>query len=135
MKFDNDYWHSLDRQYIEKLDVSAKNVGLSTPPMKDQLEGLKTRIFQGASQIELGFMGKAKGSMGQGAPTPEMYGREEREAMRQLARLNEVSTSFNLASCLIASLSSLPYISGVGAPCPMLPLAFPINPSSIWLAP
>ena len=93
MKFDNDYWHSLDRQYIEKLDVSAKNVGLSTPPMKDQLEGLKTRIFQGASQIELGFMGKAKGSMGQGAPTPEMYGREEREAMRQLARLNEVETS------------------------------------------
>src|SRR3989344_792897 len=44
-------------QDIGKLDVSAKNVGISTPPMRDQLESLKTRIFQGASQIELGFMG------------------------------------------------------------------------------
>ena len=97
MKFDNDYWHSLDRQYIEKLDVSAKNVGISTPPMRDQLESLKTRIFQGASQIELGFMGAGKGSMGQGAPTPEMYGKEEREAIRHLARINEVDTSTHVA--------------------------------------
>ncbi len=97
MKFDNDYWHSLDRQYIEKLDVSAKNLGISTPPMRDQLESIKTRIFQGASQIELGFIGAGKGSMGQGAPTPEMYGREEREAIRQLARLNEVETSTHVA--------------------------------------
>ena len=97
MKFDNDYWHSLDRQYIEKLDVSAKNVGISTPPMRDQLESLKTRIFQGASQIELGFMGAGKGSMGQGAPTPEMYGKEEREAIRHLARINDVDTSTHVA--------------------------------------
>src|SRR3989344_5169222 len=62
MKFDNDYWHSLDRQYIEKLDVSA-----------------------------------GKGSMGQGAPTPEMYGKEEREAIRHLARINEVDTSTHVA--------------------------------------
>src|SRR3989344_3746436 len=97
MKFDNDYWHSLDRQYIEKLDVSAKNVGISTPPMRDQLESLKTGIFQGASQIELGFMGAGKGSIGQGAPTPEMYGKEEREAIRHLARINEVDTSTHVA--------------------------------------
>lgn len=97
MKFDSDYWHSLDRRYIEKLDVSAKNLGISTPPMRDQLESLKTRIFQGASQIELGFMGRGKGSMGQGAPTPEMYGNEEREAIRQLARINEVETSTHVA--------------------------------------
>ena len=88
MKFDNDYWHSLDRRYIDKLNVNANTIGISTPPMRDQLESLKTRIFQGASQIELGFMGRGKGSMGQGAPTPEMYGNEEREAIRQLARIN-----------------------------------------------
>jgi len=93
MKFDNDYWHSLDRKYIEKLGVNANTIGISTPPMRDQLESLKTRIFQGASQIELGFIGRGKGSMGQGSPTPEMYGNEEREALRQLARINEVETS------------------------------------------
>ncbi len=97
MKFDSDYWHSLDRRYIEKLGVNANVLGISTPPMRDQLESLKTRIFQGASQIELGFMGKGKGSMGQGAPTPEMYGNEEREAIRQLARINEVETSTHVA--------------------------------------
>lgn len=97
MKFDSDYWHSLDRRYIDKLNVSASTLGISTPPMRDQLESLKTRIFQGASQIELGFMGRGKGSMGQGAPTPEMYGNEEREAIRQLARINEVETSTHVA--------------------------------------
>lgn len=97
MKFDNDYWHSLDRKYIDKLNVNANTIGISTPPMRDQLESLKTRIFQGASQIELGFMGRGKGSMGQGAPTPEMYGNEEREAIRQLARINEVETSTHVA--------------------------------------
>ncbi|GAG40458.1 unnamed protein product, partial [marine sediment metagenome] len=67
-----------------------KDIGISAPPMKDQLEGLKARIFQGASRVELGFTGVGKGSMGQGQPTPGSYGKDEREAMRDLAKLNKV---------------------------------------------
>ncbi len=79
----------MDAEY-QGTGLSPKDIGISTPPMKDQLEGLKARIFQGASRVELGFTGTGKGSMGRGAPTPGTYGKEEREAIRELAKINKV---------------------------------------------
>jgi len=87
VKFSNDYNHTFDKTY------SPANIGISTPPMRDQIESLKARIFQGASKIELGFLGKEKGSAGQGQYTPEVYGMHEREALKLMAKVNDVTLS------------------------------------------
>ncbi len=77
--------------------VKITELGVSTPPFKDQLEALKARIFQGASKVELGFMGQGKGSASQGQYTPESYGFEERRDIRELARVNKIELSSHAA--------------------------------------
>lgn len=122
-KYMGTYTNALDRNYeiidptneiaIERFDVQDSDfegkpmspdfgfkiseLGVSTPPFKDQLEALKSRIFQGASKVELGFMGQGKGSASQGQYTPESYGFEERRDIRELARLNKVELSSHAA--------------------------------------
>jgi len=91
MQFHNDYWNSMDRKAAENMNISPSYVGISTPPMEDQVQALKGKIFTGASNIELGFMGQKKGSMGQRMTTPEMYGKEDREAIRHMAKINEIN--------------------------------------------
>ncbi len=93
------YWHAMDKNaeaayYFSNPLMNAAGLGISTPPMKDQLESLKAKIFQGAKHVELGFMSSPmqKGSA-QGQISPEMHGRQEREAMRELARINKISLS------------------------------------------
>ena len=41
-----DYWHAMDKKAAERYGLTPEVLGISTPPMKDQLEGLKSRIFQ-----------------------------------------------------------------------------------------
>jgi hypothetical protein len=106
VKLDNDYWHALDREAAQKYDVSPNSVGISTPPMRDQIESLKARIFQGVSRVELGFMGTQKGSAGQGAFTPEVYGKHERDALKQMAKVNEVQLTTHAAPS-VAGLSGI----------------------------
>src|SRR3989344_5343233 len=77
--------------------MKISDIGVSTPPFKDQLEALKARIFQGASKVELGFMGQGKGSASQGQYTPESYGTEERRDIRELARLNNITLTSHAA--------------------------------------
>ena len=89
----NEYTHAMDHEKMNTLSIPQDYIGISTPPMRDQLEGMKTRIFQGLSHIELGFMGTGKGSMSQGSVTPEMYGKDQRQAIRELAKINEVTLS------------------------------------------
>ena len=72
------------------IGLSPENIGISAPPFGDQLQGLKAKVFQGASKVELGFMGKGKGSMQGGNTTPEMFGKDERMDMRELAKINKI---------------------------------------------
>lgn len=101
--FGNEYATAMDREKEYNVESSLfgemtpSAIGVSTPPMKEQLESLKARIFQGASRVELGFMGVSKGSMAQGATTPEMYGKEEREAIRELSKVNKIELSTHAA--------------------------------------
>ncbi len=103
--FGEGYYSAMDDKY-QGMGLSPKDIGISTPPMKDQLESLKARIFQGASRVELGFMGRGKGSMQGGNPTPGSYGADEREAIRDLAKLNTVQLSTH-TSPAVGNLSGL----------------------------
>lgn len=93
MKLEENYFHSMDRKFSKDYLISPTTVGVSANPMKDLVQGTKARIFQGAKHIELGFSGRGKGSMGQGSTTPEMYGQEEREAIRDMAKINDATLS------------------------------------------
>lgn len=86
------------------IGLSTKDIGISAPPFGDQLQGLKAKIFQGASKVELGFMGRGKGSMQGGNTTPEMFGKEERMDIRELAKINKIQLTTH-ASPNIGSLA------------------------------
>lgn len=92
MIFNTGYYHPMDKDY-EDIGLSPKNIGVSTHPAKDALESLKAAVFQGASRVEIGFTGTGKGNKGQNSPTPESYGRDERLALKELAKVNEVKLS------------------------------------------
>ncbi len=107
------YYNPLDREYdrgngkeTPLREVELGNIGISTMPMGNQMEQLKARIFQGASAVELGFSGRGKGSMGGQNTTPEMYGKDEREDIRQMADFNKIKLSTH-ASYNIGPLSGM----------------------------
>ena len=93
MKLIENYSHAMERKFAKDYLISPSTLGVSANPMKDLVQGVKARIFQGAQHIELGFSGRGKGSMYQSATTPEMYGKEEREAIRDMAKINKVTLS------------------------------------------
>ena len=101
---ETDYWHSLDKE--SPFRINPKTLGVSTAITKKGIDQLKARVFEGARNVELGFMGKEKGSLGQGGITPEMHTKEEREDIRQLAKINEVDLSTH-ASVAVGSTSGL----------------------------
>lgn len=90
MAFDADYWHALDKQAAQNLDMSAKDIGISYGA-GDVLDSFQTGIRIGAGTVELGFTGRGKGNLGGGATTPEMFGKDKREAIRQFAKINDVT--------------------------------------------
>ncbi len=125
MIFTNAYYTAMDRGYymplqegqgvstegrpyanIEDIGISQKDIGVSAHPGQDQLQQVKARIFQGASKVELGFFGRGKGSFQGGNTTPEMYGKEERIDIRELAKINRVQITTH-ASTGIGSLAGL----------------------------
>ena len=87
MRFDNDYNNTLDG---DNIGVDLRRIAFTTHPAKDQLQETKAKIFQGASKIELAFMGEGKPSLSRGNTTPGLYGREHREALKSIAKVNEV---------------------------------------------
>lgn len=93
----------MDRE-PENWDISAREIGFTTIPNKDQLDELKAKIRLGASKVELGFMGAGK-SRGE-APSPEMYGKDERQAIKELARINDIELTTH-ASFQIEPISGL----------------------------
>jgi len=108
MNFDNDYWNAMDKDPKSKeYSVSGSEFGISHG-IGDVSQGLKANVFAGASQVELGFFGQGKGSRSQATSvTPEVYGKTEREDMRQLAKINEVQLSTHAAA-------TIPNLTGLG---------------------
>ena len=93
--WNTDYWHAMDRSRGKEdiININPSQIGISHG-IGDPLQGLKSNIFVGASQVELGFMGQGKGFRSQPTGwTPESVSRPEREAIKQLAKINEVQLS------------------------------------------
>ncbi len=95
--FGKDYTTPMDRGY----EVGAENytggtglsigeMAISTMVTKDALQNVVAKMREGASAVEIGFMGAGKGDIFSGRIAPESIGREQREAIRELAKLNKV---------------------------------------------
>lgn len=128
MIFNKGYYNPMDREYeiinsmshapqdnigapllgeqpeITRLGLGPKDIGTSALMRESGAQTLQSRIFHGASKVELAFIGTGKGH--REALTPESFTKEEREAMRQLARINKVETSTH-AAVGIAGVSGL----------------------------
>ena len=98
------YWHTMDKEWGPAQAEKIK-LAISTPSMKDQLQSIQARIKQGATAVELGFMGTGKGSAGRGEFTPGTVGIPERKAIRELAKVNDVNVSSVHASMAIQGLA------------------------------
>ncbi len=84
------YWHSMDKdpgQYSGDKFTAGK-LSISTPPFKNQLDSIRARIMQGATNVELGFTGTGKG--GAQNLTPGTLGIAERQAIKEIAKINDV---------------------------------------------
>ncbi len=90
VEFNTSYFHALDKPKIK--EISIGEFGTSAK-MGDALDALKSEINVGAKHIELGFMGKGKGNLGNMQTTPEMFDKLKREELRQLAKINGVTLS------------------------------------------
>ncbi|MEA2035990.1 MAG: TIM barrel protein [Nanoarchaeota archaeon] len=91
-----DYANSMDPEVNDKgagdgPPVSIKDVGMSVPMGigAQNVAGIYSKIRMGAGSLEIQFPGKFQGQR-QGM-TPGMFGEDQRQALRELANINEVS--------------------------------------------
>jgi len=101
MIFNQGYYHPLDRSYhtgddfgeetsTNDIGVGIKDVGMSVPLgiSAGNVQGLSVKMREGASNLEIGFPGAVSGN--RQSQVPGMYGKDTREALRELAKINEV---------------------------------------------
>src|SRR3989338_10455781 len=74
----------------EDLGIGINDVGMSVPLgiSAANVQGVYSKIRSGVGKMELGFPGAISGN--RQAQTPEMYGKDQRQALRELAAINEV---------------------------------------------
>ncbi len=84
-----------DQVFSESMGV--KDIGMSVPMgiAAANVEGVAAKIRSGVVNMEIGFPGAFGGQ--RNAQTPEMYGREQRVALRELAKVNEVKFTTHAA--------------------------------------
>ncbi|MBN1792088.1 hypothetical protein JW826_00155 [Candidatus Woesearchaeota archaeon] len=106
-----DYFSAMDRSYggIEPADAPSEpevsgefttsmgpqEIGTTTNPMQHQVTSFAAKIRSGTGKIELGFMGAGKSNSQQ--PSPEAFGKRDREDIRAMAEINEIKTSVHAA--------------------------------------
>ncbi len=89
-----EYYNSMDREHQEKeLVVNPGELGISTIITRDAIQPIVGRIHAGANQVEIGFLGAGKGDIFSGSTNPETWGKEHRQAIRELAEINKVELS------------------------------------------
>ena len=90
-----DYFNAMDPQsYGEKppygAELGVKDIGMSVPMgiSAANVAGIYSKIRMGAGNIEIQFPGYMSGQ--RNAQTPEMFGEDQRQAIRELSLANEV---------------------------------------------
>ena len=90
-----DYFNAMDPQsYGEKpsygAELGIKDIGMSVPMgiSAANVAGIYSKIRMGAGNIEIQFPGYRTGN--RNAQTPEMFGEDQRQAIRELSMANEV---------------------------------------------
>ena len=73
------------------VDLGIQDIGMSVPMgiSAQNISGIYAKIRAGAGNIEIGFPGTIRGQRQQ--QTPGMYGKEHRQAIRELGAINEVN--------------------------------------------
>jgi len=100
-----DYANSMDPEMYghelkETPSLSVKDIGMSVPMgiSAQNVAGIYSKIRMGAGSIEIGFPGLVSGQ--RQAQTPGMYGEDQRQAIRELANINEIKltthSSYNI---------------------------------------
>ena len=95
MIFNTGYYHSMDRQNVDgnlsSLGLGIKDIGMSVPLgiAAGDVQGVNAKIRQGTGNIEIQFAGAGGGQ--RNAQTPEMWGREARQALEEMSRANQVN--------------------------------------------
>ncbi|MFH1848933.1 MAG: TIM barrel protein [archaeon] len=71
-------------------DLGVRDIGMSVPMgiAAGNVDGVSAKIRSGVGKLEIGFPGAMSGQ--RQAQTPEMYGIEQRRALRELAKANEI---------------------------------------------
>lgn len=102
------YYHSMDREYNAERLMPIRDIGVSIMVTKDAVQPLVAKIREGASKVEIGFLGAGKGSIFSGQINPESIDSQQREAIRQIAKVNkvELSTHATVATGGFAGLSN-----------------------------
>jgi len=110
MIFNNGYYHSLDKNYMSASQegpvefpsettpiegMRLNEIGTATNPMENVLNSVQAKIREGAGRIEFSFIGKGKSNSQQ--PSPEAFGKDMREDIRALTKLNKIETSTHAA--------------------------------------
>lgn len=97
-----DYANAMDPEMYghdlkEKPSTSVKDIGMSVPMgiSAQNVAGIYSKIRMGAGSIEIGFPGVFTGQ--RQAHTPGMYGEDQRQAIRELANINEVKLTTHSA--------------------------------------
>jgi hypothetical protein len=106
--FNQGYYHPLDRSYhaddeFEKdtstndIGVGIGDIGMSVPLgiSAGNVQGLSVKMHEGASNLEIGFPGAMGGN--RQSQTPGMYGKDTREALKELSKINEVRLTTHAA--------------------------------------
>jgi hypothetical protein len=106
--FNQGYYHPLDRSYhaadeFEKdtstndIGVGIGDVGMSVPLgiSAGNVQGISIKMHEGASNMEIGFPGAMGGN--RQSQTPGMYGKDTREALKELSKINEVRLTTHAA--------------------------------------
>ncbi|MDP7140814.1 MAG: hypothetical protein QF506_00470, partial [Candidatus Woesearchaeota archaeon] len=93
MIFETAYYHPMDKEYKNKpLDgLGIKDIGMSVPLgiAAGDVQGVNAKIKSGAGSLEIQFAGAGRGQRQQ--QTPGMWGKENRQALEELSRVNEVN--------------------------------------------
>ncbi|MBU1704228.1 MAG: sugar phosphate isomerase/epimerase [Nanoarchaeota archaeon] len=96
-RFHTEESDNYSENFGKEQDLGVGNIGMSVPMgiSASNVSGIYLKIRMGAGNLELGFPGVFTGN--RNAHTPGMYGEDQRQAIREIAEINEVKLTTHSA--------------------------------------